>query len=157
MHVRFTGGSVVRVVAGLVYLVGTGLWLFLSALAATLRCDDSCVAPRHAESWRDTSDAWQWSVVGWLGLAGGVVALAAVAASWFWKKVGVALFAAHVAVFATSLLILIPGADTRGGEVKLVLAVLIVGGSGVLAVAGSRARRAGSPRAKPPRTPNSSD
>jgi hypothetical protein len=38
-----------------------------------LRCDDTCGDP---PPWRDDEDAWQWSALGWTGIAAAVLAIA---------------------------------------------------------------------------------
>lgn len=46
------------------------------ALLSGLRCDESC--NEASGSWRHHPGAWQWDAIGWLGLGGLVLTLAAV-------------------------------------------------------------------------------
>jgi hypothetical protein len=51
----------------------------LCLLVAGFSCDEGCVlfrgeGTRPGVSWRDTADAWQWSAIGWLGVASFVCA-----------------------------------------------------------------------------------
>jgi hypothetical protein len=61
------------------------LWLFISAW----RCDESCDYPDAAghypadSTWHQIPGAWQWSALGWMGVAGFALAVAfAVALAW---------------------------------------------------------------------------
>ncbi len=70
-----------RLLIGLAYLAGTGVWLLASFLTDALRCDDSCRAPQYATDWGDLVDAWQWRAVLVCGVVGGIAALIVVALS----------------------------------------------------------------------------
>src|SRR5262245_36850904 len=96
---------IVRAAGTIVYLGGTLLWAGLMALTAALRCDDSCTGPRYESNWSDNPDAWQYGVVGWLGLAGLCLSLVAIVLSWFRRPLGVAAFGAHLGVFTVNLVI----------------------------------------------------
>ena len=137
-----TAGTVVRACATVVYLVGTGIWMLYMGLLSALRCDDNCLAPQYVNSWRETTDAWQWSAVGWLGFVGAGLALIAVVGSWFGRTIGLALFSTHLAVLAANLFILLHGADW-GDTSGVTLGIALVGVAGFVAVAGWRPKRAG--------------
>ena len=131
-----TGRNAIRATATAVYLAGTCFWWLLMGIGAALRCDDNCLAPEYVDSWRETTDAWQWEAIEWLGAAGALVALAAVVAGWFWRKAGLGFFAAHVAVFGANLFVLLHGADIHGGGGALVLGIAVVAAAGFVAVNG---------------------
>jgi hypothetical protein len=131
--VPITGGLLVRAASTVVYLCGTAAWLVVMAVSAGLRCDDNCLAPEYVDSWRATTDAWQWSAIGWLGLVGLLVALVAVIASWFSVKMGLAAYSLHAAVFVANVVIFLRGADVRVGGGP-VLAMLVAAVAGLIAV-----------------------
>jgi hypothetical protein len=63
---------VLRRVGGLILAIGLAVLSGWAALAGAvwgfaLQCDDSCSSP--ALHWRDDPDAWQWSALGWAGIA----------------------------------------------------------------------------------------
>ena len=61
-----------RRVAVLVLALGLAVLSGWAALAGALwgfglQCDDACRTP--ARNWHDDPDAWQWSALGWAGIA----------------------------------------------------------------------------------------
>jgi hypothetical protein len=69
-------GRVTAVVLGLGVVALNGL---LCLYASAMQCDDSCSIPGRGVPWRDTAGAWQWTAIGWLGVASFVCAVLSVA------------------------------------------------------------------------------
>jgi hypothetical protein len=85
-----------RVAGGLV-VIGYGLVDgYLCVLAAGLQCDESCVD--DSTTWHHTADAWQWSALGWLGVACFACCVAfALSLAGRWPRLSAFLFGAVVA------------------------------------------------------------
>jgi hypothetical protein len=95
-----------RAVGGLV-VVGLGamqalLWLLVAGFACDESCDD------RSSSWHDNPDAWQWSAIGWLGIATFVCSIA------FAISLGTRHTRASVALFAATLVLGIAPAILSG-------------------------------------------
>jgi hypothetical protein len=75
-----------RLGTALAVLFPAALNTLLDLYASGMQCDDSCEAfspadaARRGVSWHETAGAWQWSAIGWLGVASFVCALACAAA-----------------------------------------------------------------------------
>ena len=65
-----------RLVGGLALFAWAALFGFVSLFASAWRCDESCRAPGSGRWW-EHDDAWQWSALGWLGVVGALLAVAA--------------------------------------------------------------------------------
>jgi hypothetical protein len=69
-----------------------------------LRCDDTC---GEAPPWRDDEDAWQWSALGWTGIAAAGLAIAfLIALGLRLRPVAAIAAAGWLAVFAWYLVLL---------------------------------------------------
>ncbi len=64
-----------RILVGIAYLAGSGVWLLFSLLVNALRCDDACFRPENAAGWWHLVDAWQWRAILVCGLAATVAAV----------------------------------------------------------------------------------
>ena len=100
-------------VGGLVLAVGLAVLSGWAALAGAvwgfaLQCDDSCSSP--ALHWRDDPDAWQWSALGWTGIALFALALALLVLVVARRRAAAPVFAAW-AVTGAAFLALLLGSD----------------------------------------------
>ena len=128
----------------MVYLGASLLWALLMGINQSMRCDDTCTAPQYARSWRDNVDAWQYGIIGWLGLAGLTLALLAVALSFVRRWAGLALLAVHALVFTINCLVFYVGRPIYSSLVPFALAASFVAACGFVAV-GGWSRQTGAP------------
>jgi hypothetical protein len=133
-----------RALAGVIYLGASLLWALLMALSQSMRCDDSCTASQYARSWRDNVDAWQYGVIGWIGLAGLTLAVLAVSLSFVRRWAGFVLLAGHAVVFTINCLVFYVGRPIYSSFVPFALAASFVAASGFVAV-GGWSRQGGAP------------
>jgi hypothetical protein len=120
-----------RFLARFVYLAASLWWAFLMVRTQSLRCDDSCVA--RPQEWRDDVNAWQYGVVGWLGAAGLLLAIIAVALR---RGFGVMAVLVHGAVFTANCLILYLGRSIYGTFIPFALGATVVFAAGLSATGG---------------------
>ena len=77
---------VARVIGEAVFLLLAGVNALILLFIGGMSCDESCTNyrgegnPAH-DSWKVTADAWQWDLIGWLGLAGLICAVGCVIAA----------------------------------------------------------------------------
>ena len=130
-----------RVVAAVIYLGASLVWALLMGLGQAMRCDDSCTAPQYARSWRDNVDAWQYGVIGWIGLAGLTLAVLAVSLSFVRRWAGFGLLVAHASVFTINCLVFFVGRPIYSSFVPFALVACFVAGAGFVAVGGRSPQR----------------
>ncbi|SRR6266496_816359 len=140
---------IVRLTSAAVYLAGTAAWALATGVFAALGCDDACGAPPYRD-WRENPDAWQYGVIGWMGVAGLAIAIVAVIASWFRRRLGIAAFCVHASLFVANGVVLVDGVTHRTVPALFVFAVLSVAVAGALAVSGRTRRH---PRRAAPTAP----
>src|SRR5690242_12162588 len=97
---------VARATCAVIYLGATGVWTVLMGVSAALRCDENCNDRGFHDGWRSNADAWQWSALGWLGLAGLALAIIALVLSRFRRGLGIAGLFAHAGIFSLNALII---------------------------------------------------
>ena len=71
-----TGSTARRALAALLsvpIVLASAFTVLVFGIAARFHCDDSCST--MPSDWGDTSDAWQWSALGWLALGIAVATL----------------------------------------------------------------------------------
>ena len=125
-----------RALGAVIYLGASLLWALLMGLNQAMRCDDSCTAPQYARSWRDNVEAWQYGVIGWLGLAGLTLAVLAVALSFARRWAGFGLLAAHASVFTVNCLVFYVGRPIYSSFIPFALVASFVAAAGFVAVGG---------------------
>ncbi len=128
-----------RMLIGLAYLAGTGVWLLYSLLANALRCDDSCSTPASASGWADLVDSWQWRAVLVCGVVAALAALAAVAFAVL-GRVAPAVAAVAVQAGAMGYAIVLQRTSGRfsDGHVLVLIGGLIAGAGLALALLSRR-------------------
>lgn len=125
----------------MIYLGASICWALLMGLVQAMRCDDSCSAPQYARSWRDNVDAWQYGLIGWLGLAGLTLAILAISLSVVRRWLGFGLLAAHAFVFTVNCLVFYLGRPIYSSFVPFALGASFVALCGFVAVGGRLQRR----------------
>jgi hypothetical protein len=114
-----------RMLLGLAYLAGAGIWLLSSLLLNALRCDDTCHALSGA-GWGNVADSWQWRAILLSGVIGALAALAAVMLAVV-RRAAPAVAAVVVQSVAMGYAISLASTSGRfsGGNVLLLVAALI--------------------------------
>ena len=125
-----------RVFGALVYLAAAGVWMVLMGIVGALRCDDSCSS--NSSSWADNAQSWQYDVLPWLGVAGVVLAILALALSLFSHVLGVSVVGLHAGVFVVNTVLLSSGGDINALVLLIPSAVAVA--AAYVAVGGSRPR-----------------
>jgi hypothetical protein len=124
-------------------VVGVSGWAALAGMVFgfALKCDDHCGT---GPGWDENPDAWQWNLLGWVGIGGFVLACAfAVAVAL--RRSGAAALA--LAAWTCGGIIFLNLIDTSGltshpGRGVLALGALVVLGVAAIALAWPNARRA---------------